>query len=278
MTEPAGCGWRAAVSRFVRTALVVAAGAVSGCGGGGDAATSPPAGSAGVSQNKVVYAHSQVLGLPLSQSLTYVPATPPAQPAVQTLTGGSLLNAGSVPLTAEYAPPALAGVRVACISGNGTSIGVLDAINPGVISVSAAVLLGAEWVESDPNSAWVAAAASSEHWDGWENCGVKPEGAPFKSSTVTPRAEGGYVEDVVVGNPGTNFTTVRLAISSSDAAEMSQSGHLTTEDPLRLLRITWRVFADGAGHTVWVERGEPAFGAASGTRGFITLFVPDRQR
>lgn len=87
-----------------------------------------------------------------------------------------------------------------------------------------------------------------------------------------------YGEDIVIGNPGTNFSTEHLEISSSSAADMRHSGAPTTEGPLRPLRITWRVFTDGGGNTVRVERGEPIAGAPGGTRGFITLFVPNRQR
>ena len=57
---------------------------------------------------------------------------------------------------------------------------------------------------------------------------------------------------------------------------MRRTGSLTTQDPARPLQITWRVFSDGNGHTLWVERGEPAPGAPAGTRGFITLFVPNQ--
>jgi len=164
------------------------------------------------------------------------------------------------------------------VSGNGSSIGVLVAINPGVVTVGAAVLISTQWTEGDTDTAWAAAAAAQASWDGWENCGVKPEGPPIKSSTVTPAAIGRYIEDIVVANPGTNFTTLRLATSAADGAAMRRSGVLTTEGPMRPLRITWRAFRDRAGNTAWVERREPAAAAPAGTRGFITLFVPQRPR
>jgi hypothetical protein len=273
MTRAAGCD-RHALALSAVTAVF--AGAMGGCGGGGG--SNPSAAPEGSSAGTVVYAHSLVLGVPQPQSVTYVPAVPPLQPVIQTANGGSLLGGGPAALTAEYIPPSAAGVRVSCVSGNGTSIGVLDSINPGVVSVSAAVLFDAGWNESDADSAWAMAAAASERWDGWENCGVKPEGMPFKSSTVTPAANGGYSEDVVVGNPASNFTTLRLDISSLFAADMRRTGALTSEDPLRPLRLTWRAFKDASGNTVWVERGEPAASAPVGTRGFIALFVPNRLR
>lgn len=218
MRMSAGLGWRTRPRGLACTSLAgLGAVVMSGCGGGGNTGASTTAAPGPIS---VVYAHSQVLGLPLSQTLTFVPATPPAQAAVLALAGGGLPEAGSTQLTAEYVPPSLANVRVACISGNGTSIGVLDAINPGVVSVSAAVMLGTEWVEADPNTATAAAAAAAEHLQGWENCGVKSEGSPFKSSTVTPAADGSYTEDVLIGNPTSTFTAVRLAISSLEVVQM----------------------------------------------------------
>jgi len=291
----AGYGRRPVLRARACGVLVVAGFAVPaalmGCGGGsgGGAASTgvsaaPPTATGGAQAPAVVFARSQVLGQPSPQELIYVAAVPPLQAAVQASNGGSLLRAGSTLLTAEFIPDALSDVQVACVSGNGTSIGVLDAINPGVVTVSAAILFGAQWSETDASTAWAAAAAAAEKWNGWENCGVKPEGAASRSSSVAPASNGGYAEDIFIGNPSSNFTTLRFAISPSEAANMRASGTLTTEDPLRPLRITWRAFKDTAGNTVWVERGEPAAGATAATsataatRGFITLFIPDRQR
>ncbi len=263
--------WRRAALVSAVTVTVALTFTLSACGGGGgeNGETTDP--------GAVVYPRSQVLGLASPQSLTYLPAAPPAQAVVRSATAGSLIGVGATRLTADHVPLSLAGLRVACVSGNGSSLGVLEAVNPGVLSVSAAVLMSADWTELNADVAWAAAATAAEHWDGWENCGIKPEGAPNRSSIVVPLADGGYTEDVLVGNPSTNFTTVRLAISSAEAAEMRRSDHATTENPLRQLKMTWRVFVDAAGHRVWVERGEPASGAASGTQGFITLFIPQRR-
>ncbi|WP_077038201.1 hypothetical protein, partial [Pelomonas sp. KK5] len=180
------------------------------------------------------------------------------------------------PLTAEYLPPAPAGVRVACVSGQGADVGVLRNLNPGVLTVSLAVLLDARWQAADADAAWAAAAARRQVWKGWENCGVKPEGAPYPSSAVMPAADGGYAEDLYAGNPSTNFTTIRLPVLAADAAAMrGPGGFATRDDPARPLILSWRAFADADGHTIWIERGEPAPGAPAGTQGFITLFLPD---
>lgn len=261
-------GRRLCTAAVLAAALVVF---VTGCGGGGGDGGTPA--SVAPASSGVVYAQSQVLGLAGAQSLTYQPAAGTTAARVQVAARAGLLAAGDNVLTAEYVAPSLADLRVACVSGDGSNIGVLAKVNAGVTSVSAAVLMGAAWREVDPAAAW--AAASGRMLTGWENCGVKPEGRPYPSSMVTVGADGGYAEDLYIGNPGTNFTTVRQNVGAAEAAAMRGTGALVQDDPSRPLRITWRAFADATGHTVWIERAEPAPGAAGTVQGFITLFLPN---
>ena len=241
-----------------------------GCGGGGSA-DSTTTGGDGTS----IYAHSIVLGSASLQSIAYRPASGTVQATVTTSAASQLLPVGTTAVLAEHVEPQLPGLRVVCVSGFGGSTNVVENINPGVIAESAAVLLDSGWNPIDASAAWNSAVASGAAWLGWENCGVKPEGAPSPSSRLVPTGDGGYVEDVYDGNPGTTFQAIHEVVAPSQVAAMlSPAGLLSVDDPQRPLQITLRAYEDGAAHRVFIETGLPATGAASSVRGFIAVYLP----
>ena len=240
------------------------------CGGGGGdvAAPIPPSTSA------TVYAASVVLGGWATQSVSYQPAQTPDPASVTTTAASALLARGATPLTADHTDAALPGMREVCVSGRGESTNVIGPINLGVIAQSAAVLLDSGWSASpDRSGAWAALVAHGTELSGWENCGVKPEGAPSPSSRLAPQAGGGYVEDVYDGNHGTTFNTITQSISPAQmSAMLSDAGYASVDDPQRPLRLYWRAFVDGAGRQLWIQMGVPAAGAPASVMGFIALY------
>jgi hypothetical protein len=214
-----------------------------------------------------------VLGLSEPQSLVWRDALPGLTATLTAPAAGSLLTAGLNHVVADFRAVGIPGMRMVCVSGRGESTGTFTRINLGVLAVSAAVLFDAMWNPVDTESAWV--AARQRTWSGWENCGVKAEGAPSPSSKLMARADGGYDEDIYDGNPGTNFNILRFGVDVATARSMrSPSGWATTEDPSRPLVLTWRAWRNDAGQVVFVLRGEPRAGAPAGTRGFIAVYVP----
>jgi hypothetical protein len=249
--------------------LAIAAG-LSGCGGGGgdDEVPAPP-------PTATEYRHSVVVGVAGEQTLTYAAGSGTTAATVTAASASALLPAGTTALVAVHVEPALPGVVVACVSGSGESTNVITGINPGVIAESAAVLFDDRWQPVDASAAWAAAVTSGHAFAGWENCGVKPEGLPSPSSTLSPLANGGYSEDVYDGNPGTTFNVVRINVPAARvAARLSAPGELTTEDPLRPLRLRLTAWRNQAGTVVFVETGTPTAQAPAAARGFIALYVP----
>lgn len=278
-TGPRRCGGLACDA--VRGALALLAALTAGCGGaGGDSsgstppvvATAPPPATSPVS---IDYPQSLLPGLDGSQEVSYTAAvSSAAQATVHAAAASALLNAGTTAVLAEHVDTALPGLRVICISGNGQSTNVVTGINLGVIAESAAILLDARWSAIDPVAAWSVAVSTGGTLVGWENCGVKAEGLPSPSSRLMPLADGGYREDVYDGNPGTNFNTIARVVTTTTVASMlSSAGFLTTEDPTRPLRLTFRAYADPSGDTIFVEAGVPAPGASASTKGFIALYT-----
>jgi len=244
--------------------------ALAACGGGGSDAPMPPGPPATID-----YPHSVALGLAAPADLVYAAAVGTAAATVTGPNAATLLPAGTTALLAEHSDPRLPGLRVACVSGNGDSTNVVAGINLGVIAESAAVLLDARWSAVDPAQAWSAAVASGAAWSGWENCGVKPEGAPSPSSRLVPEADGGYSEDVYDGNPSTTFNVVRRQVAPAEVdAMLSPAGGMNAEDSQRPLQLTLRAYGDAGGHTVFIEIGVPAAGAPAAARGFIALYAP----
>jgi hypothetical protein len=256
-----------------QAAITMIVALLASCGGGGS--SGPVGGEA--TPATTVYANSVVVGAAVPQWLVYSAAsgTGPSQATVTSTAASPLLPLGTTAVLAEHVEPALAGLRVACVSGRGDSTNVISNINLGVIAESAAVLLDTSWTPTDANIAWGAAVASGGAWLGWENCGVKPEGLPSPSSRLVPTPAGGYAEDVYDGNPGTTFQTIRRDVSAADVAAMlSAAGLLDRSDPQRPLQLLLRAHDDAAGHRVFIETGMPAAGAAASARGFVALYVP----
>jgi hypothetical protein len=243
-----------------------------GCGGGGggavDATTAPPPSQpAGTT-----YPRSLVLGVAGSRPLTYREALPGSAPTVLSPVAGQFFVAGVNHVIAEFRPSMLEGARMACVSGRGESIGTLRPINLGVLAVGAAILFDDTWSEVDPEIAW--GSSGPGVLVGWENCGVKAEGAQSPSSRLTPRGDGGYEEDVYDGNPGTNFNILRVSVSAAAAKAMrSPNGGRSVDDPSRPLVLTWRAYQSNPGKTVFVLRGDPDTSGPAGTQGFIALYV-----
>lgn len=258
---------RRALARLAAPIAIAAAG-LAGCGGG-DGTAPPPASIA------TEYRHSVVAGLAGEQTLLYTPGSGTVAATVAASNGSALLPDGTTPLVAEHTESTLPGLRIVCVSGRGESTNVITGINPGVIAESAAVLFDDRWQAVDTSAAWAAAVASGTALEGWENCGVKPEGLPSPSSRLTPTGNGGYTEDVYDGNPGTTFNVVRRNVGAADvAALLSAKGEATTEDPLRPLTLMLRAWRNDAGTVVLVETGVPTIQAPAGARGFIALYVP----
>ena len=254
--------------------------ALAGCGGSGGSdapgapvATTPPVTTPPPTATTVDYPASVVLGLSTVQDVVYTPASGTTPASVAVTSASTLLRVGANPVVAEHVEASLAGVRVVCASGNGQTTNVVTGINPGVLAKSAAVLFAANWSATDATAAYTAAIARGGAWVGWENCGVKPEGAPSPSSRLRPRADGGYGEDVYDGNPGTTYNVVsRSEATSVVAAMLSDAGYATVEDPTRPLRLRLRAYRDGSGNTVFVETGDPVASAPAGTQGFIAPY------
>jgi len=254
-----------------RAVLAVLTSALAACGGGGSATTDPP-----VTPAEIDYPNSIVVGASAPQALVYHPAVGAMPAMVSAGSASGLLAAGNTAVLAEHVEATLPGLRVVCVSGRGESTGVISAINLGVIAESAAVLLDARWGATDAGLAWAGAVTRGKGWLGWENCGVKPEGAPSPSSRLVPAADGGYAEDIFDGNPGTTFNTISTtATAASVAAMLSAAGRLAPDDPLRPLQLTLRAYADNSGHTVFVETGTPVPGAPAAARGFVALYVAE---
>ena len=248
----------------------VAAAALPGCGGGGTGEAPTPSTSMSTE-----YRHSVAVGLPGEQKLLYRAGTGSNAATVFASTGSTLLPVGVSALVAEHDEPQLPGMRIACVSGKGESINVVTGINAGVIAESAAVLLDDHWQAVDANVAWSDAATVGAAYQGWENCGIKPEGPPSPSSRLVAAYDGSYTEDVYDGNPGTTFSVIRRIVTAADVDKMlAPQGATTTEDPLRPLVLTLRAWRNDAGRVVFVETGVPTVQAPAEARGFIALYIP----
>lgn len=184
-----------------------------------------------------------------------------AGPAVLEVAGSAA--SGDLRLLAPGAPPrglvalhTLApGAAIACVSAPSDAVGPTLGVNLGVHVKSVAVLMDAGWREIDTSG--VLAGGTFENW---ENCGEKPEGRPSPMSKLMPGPEGGLVEDVFDGNPGTNLNVIRRVWSRDAVLAMLGDGLAVAELTLHLT-----AFAHGADRLL-VLRGDPY--------GFIAAYVP----
>lgn len=244
---------------------------VAGCGGGsGEGAVGAAA------TTSTTYANSVALGSWTGQSITYTAGAASVPAEVTSSIASALLPQGAATLVAQHEESLLPGVLEVCVSGNGESTNVVAPINLGVVAQSAAVLLDAGWSPvPDSATAWAAMAQRQAVVIGWENCGVKPEGAPSASSRLTVRPDGSYTEDVYDGNPGTTYNVISQVVSATQmSAMLSAAGWATAADPTRPMQLYWRVFVDGAGRQLLIEMGVPRSTAPPSFKGFIALYVP----
>jgi hypothetical protein len=158
---------------------------------------------------------------------------------------------------------------VYCVSTNT----ITTDINLGDYSQSAALLMSANWNAIDASQAWSRASANGTPWQGWEDCGIKPEGPPSPASTLVPNAQGGYSEAIYDGNPGTTFNVLANNFNPTQVSAMlSPAGWVCTLNPKRSLLLTLRAYSDNAGHQIWVEMGYPLT-PNDPTQGFVSLYV-----
>jgi hypothetical protein len=245
------------------------------CGGGGGDASPGSTSTTPAGPSAVTYASSIVVGSLTAQSVDYTaPATGAGASAsayVSVTAASTLLSVGRNTLVAEHLDASLPGTREVCVSGRGESTNVVAPINLGVIAQSAAVLLDTSWSPvADQTAAWASIAATGLELSGWQNCGVKPEGLPSRSSALRPQSGGGYIEDVYDGNPGTTFNVVTQNVPASQVAAMLSSTGFAAVDGLQNpVRLYWRLYANGAGRQLLIESGIPASGAA----GFVAAYA-----
>jgi hypothetical protein len=253
--------------------LVTALGLIAGgCGGGGSGAMA----GGGVTAASTTYSKSVALGTWAAQSIIYTAGVGATPAQLTSPAASALLPKGTETLIAQHAEPALPGVLEVCVSGSGESTNVVAPINVGVVAQSAAVLLDAGWSPvPDLAAAWAALAQRHAVLAGWENCGVKPEGAPSPSSRLTVGSDGSYAEDVYDGNPGTTYNVISQVFSAAQVSAMlGDAGWATVSDPTRPLQLFWRIYADGSGRQMLIEMGLPQTNAPSSLKGFISLYVP----
>ena len=244
---------------------------LAGCGGGTSTATT------GTSSNPpatIQYADSVVVGALAQQPITYTSATSVAPAYVTATTGSPLLAVGSTTIVAEHVDSTLPGLREICVSGDGQSVNVIDNINLGVGSKSAALLLDQTWAAANSSDAWAAVVTAGSKLSGWENCGVKAEGQPSQSSLLTPLSDGSYSEDVYDGNPGTTFNTITQTVPASAVdAMLAAGGYANSADPTRPLQLYLRAFKNATGAVVFLEIGIATGLGEDPRRGFVELYA-----
>ena len=248
---------------------------VAGCGGGGDNGTAvavqatPAPAQAGAAS--VAYPRSVVLGSLAAQPLELREAAPPAATVLVASAPSALLVAGSNPLSSLYRSAAVPGALIACVSAPTSSTGLASGINLGVNLKSAAVLLDNRWSEAGADALSSLAAAGAV-FDGWENCGEKPEGRPSPASTRTLLANGGMRDDIYDGNPSTNLNIITINSSAAQlAAMLSAQGYAATSMSGMAYTVWLRVYRNGSGAILLVEQGLPVSGPA--TQGFLAMYL-----
>lgn len=249
---------------------------VAGCGGGGGdngnvvpAAAAPAPAQAGVAS--LVYPRSVVLGSLAAQPLELREAAPPVAIVLVAPAASALLVAGSNPLSALYRNASAPGALVACVSAPAGSTGLVGGINLGVNIKSAAVLLDNSWSDAGPG-ALTALAARGAMFDGWENCGEKPEGRPSPASTRTLLPDGGLRDDFYDGNPSTNLNIITITTSAAGlAAMLSAQGYAAGASSGAAYTVWLRAYRNDRGDIVLVEQGLPLSGTAS--QGYLAMYL-----
>ena len=245
---------------------------IAGCGGGGDSGnvapvqTTPTPGQA-VSA-AVGYPESVVLGSLVKQPLDLREAAPPTATVVVAPAASALLSAGSNPLSSLYRNAMTPGALIACVSAPTSSTGLVGGINLGVNIKSAAVLLDNSWTDAGA----AALPANGAVFEGWENCGEKPEGKPSPASFRTVLAGGGLRDDIYDGNPSTNLNIITVDTSAAAlAAMLSAQGHVTNAMSGAVYTIWLRVYRNASGRMLLVEQGLPRSGPAA--QGYLSMYL-----
>lgn len=248
-------------------------GMIAGCGGGGDNSgnavivqTTPAPGQ--TISASVTYPKSVVLGNLAAQPLDLREAAPPAATVVVTSTASALLAAGSNPLSSLYRSATTPGALIVCVSAPTSSTGLVSGINLGVNIKSAAVLLDNSWTETGA----AALPANGVVFEGWENCGEKPEGRPSPGSTRTLLPDGRMRDDIYDGNPSTNLNIVTLITSAAQlAAMLSAPGYAVTASSGAAYTVWLRVYRNGGGSILLIEQGLPVSGLAM--HGYLSMYL-----
>lgn len=247
---------------------------VAGCGGGGGGDSNVvPAAAAPVQAGaaSLVYPRSVVLGSLAAQPLDLREAAPPAATVLVAPAASALLVAGSNPLSALYRNASAPGALVACVSAPAGSTGLVGGINLGVNIKSAAVLLDDSWRDAGAG-ALPALAARGAIFDGWENCGEKPEGRPSPASTRTLLSDGSLRDDIYDGNPSTNLNIITITTSAAGlAAMLSAQGYATSASSGAAYTVWLRAYRNDGGSIVLIEQGLPVSGAAS--QGYLAMYL-----
>jgi hypothetical protein len=253
-------------------------GLAAGCGGGGSGGSNagpaqvPPATTpVQTGTMSAAYPGSVVLGSLAAQPLELREAAPPAATVLVAGVQSALLLAGSNPLASLYRNPAAPGALIACVSAPTSSTGLVGGINLGVNIKSAAVLLDNGWSDAGAD-ALTAMAAAGVQFDGWENCGEKPEGRPSPASTRTLLPGGGMRDDIYDGNPSTHLNIITINTSAAQlAAMLSTQGYVATASSGVAYTVWLRVYRSGSGGILLIEQGLPLSGPAS--QGFLSMYL-----
>ena len=212
---------------------------------------------------QVTYAQTVVLGSLLPHAVGFIDAQGTNSALIITTTASTLLASGQTPVVAVHRSSKAAGALAACVSAPTSSTGTIDGINLGVNIKSVATLMDATWTQaSDQAAAWASIAAGSTSgravFEGWENCGAKPEGLPSPGSLRTVNADGSFSEDVYDGNPSTNLNIITLHGSAAQAAQMlSSEGYLNATQLNAAKRVWLRIYRNTANQTILMEQGLP---------------------
>lgn len=237
---------------------------VAGCGGGGGSDSSAVPVQTGIAS--AAYMRSVVLG-----SLAEQPLELRGDTVLVASSASALLVAGSNALSSLYRNSAAPGALVACVSTPTRSTGLVSGINLNVNIKSAAVLLDSSWSAAGAN-ALSALSAAGAVFNGWENCGEKPEGRPSPASIRTLLPDGGIRDDIYDGNPSTNLNIFTLNYSATQlGAMLSAQGYAAIASSGAAYTVWLRAYRNGSGAIVLVEAGLPV--SAPATQGYLSMYL-----
>lgn len=242
---------------------------LSGCGGGSTSVATP------VPQAAIVpYSQAVVLGSLAPHAAGLIDAQGITGAQIVSATASALLAPGITPVVAVHRSTNAAGALIACISAPTSSTGTVDGINLGVNIKSIAALMDSTWaLANDQSAAWVGLTAGKSVFEGWENCGAKPEGLPSPASLRVINADGGFSDDVYDGNPSTNLNIIRLHVNPASVAQMlTTQGYLDSTQINAAKRIWLRVYRNNLAQLVLVEQGLPEAGSSATVPGYLAVY------